>query len=212
MVKRTMKQQGRVAKRRKTARYGGFVPKLNKSKMGLQMNVLNTTRMRRDANVTVTALAFAGAADFSLSYLSNPSDFMSLFDVYKIWKVEIQFIPKYNSSDFSSGGTGYGLPTIYVAEDRNDKVAPASVAEIQEYSTCKAARFDKTLKYTCWPCLSIQGSGDANVIDASQKDLWCRTSAAYYNGIKWAVDVPVGMETFRMDIVYKYFITCKDVK
>jgi len=199
-------------KRRKVGRYGGYVPRPNKMAMGLSMNTLNTTRILTYSNQAYTPLSFASATDFSLSYLSSPGDFTNLFDVHKIWKVEITFIPKYNSSDFSSGGSAYGLPTIYIAEDRNDKTVPATVNELREYATCKARRFDKPVKYTCWPSLSIVGDGDANIVDSRQKDYWCRNAAAKANGCKWALDLPLGLETFRMDVVQKYFITCKDIK
>jgi len=170
--------------------------------------------MWRISNASFTTTNFAGYFDFKLQQLPNHTEFVNLFDVYKIWKVEVTFIPKYNSSDFSSGGLAYGLPTLYVAEDRNDVSLPATVNELMEYAVCRAQRFDKPMTYTCWPTLSAVIPGGGSVIDMSQKDLWVRCSNpdAPYNGIRYACDLPIGLETFRYDIVLKYFLKFKDVK
>lgn len=190
-----------------------YVP-VTKSKMGLVMDQLSTTRMYRIANISVTAVNFSAGYDFQLNFLPNSAEFSALFDVYKIWKVDVMFIPKYNTSDFSTGGAGFGLPTIYITEDRNDAVLPASVAELQEYNSCIARRFDKPITYTCWPTLSQSNPSNGQIIDARQKDLYVRSTSrdVSYYGIKWAMDLPLGLETFRMDVVFKYYMTFKDVK
>lgn len=190
-----------------------FVPA--KGKMGLVMDQLVTTRMMRIPNITVTAANFSAGYDFRLSYLPNNSEYTALFDAYKIWKVDVQFIPKYNSSDFSSGGTAYGLPTIYITEDRNDVSLPTSVAELQEYNSCIARRFDKLVNYTCWPTIVGREFGAANeIIDSRQKDLFIRSTKndVPHNGLKWALDLPLGLEAFYMDVVFKYYLMLKDVK
>jgi len=218
MVRRTVARRRGGARRitRRNQNTGSsmqFVP--NKSRMGLVMDQLITTRMYRIANVSVTAASFAGAYDFRLNYLPQSGEFTALFDAYKIWKVDIQFIPKYNSSDFSTGGAGFGLPTMYVAEDRNDVNPPASINELMEYNTCKAQRFDRPFHYTCWPTLASTGAvGFGVVIDERQKDLYLRTlePAVSYWGVKWGLDLPIGLETFRMDVVFKYYLKLKDVK
>lgn len=211
-------RRGGVRTRRTTRNTGAhrmnYVP-ASKGKMGLVMDQLVTTRMFRIANISVTALNFSAGYDFRLSYLPNNAEFTALFDAYKIWKVEVQFIPKYNSSDFSSGGVGFGLPTIYITEDRNDVTTPLSVAELQEYNSCIARRFDKTVSYTCWPTIATSGIGNPNeIIDSRQKDLFVRSTKneVPHYGLKWALDLPVGLETFRMDVVFKYFLMMKDVK
>lgn len=203
----------RVARRRNTpaAQRNQYIP--NKSRMGLVMDQLITTRMYRISNISVTAANFAAGYDFQLQYLPNAAEYSALFDLYKIWKVEVQFVPKYNTSDFATGGAGFGLPTIYIAEDRNDVATPGSVAELQEYHGCIARRFDKPITYTCWPTV-FQSGTIGLVVDSRQKDLFCRGTSRDipHFGIKWAMDLPLGLETFRMDVVFKYFIMLKDCK
>lgn len=212
ITRRPMRRRGNTGS---SASYVPLVP--SKSRMGLVMDQLVTTRMYRIANVSVTAASFAGSYDFKLNYLPQSGEFTALFDLYKLWKVDIQFIPKYNSSDFSTGGAGFGLPTMYVVEDRNDIAVPGSINELMEYNNCKAQRFDRVLKYTCWPTLNTisgSGAGTGIVINDKQRDLYLRTSepGVQYCGVKWGLDLPIGLEVFRMDVVFKYYLKLKDVK
>lgn len=188
-----------------------YVP--NKSRMGLVMDKLITTRMYRIPNISVTAANFSAGYDFQLVYLPNSAEFSALFDAYRIWKVEVTFIPKYNTSDFATGGAGFGLPTIYIAEDRNDVTTPASISELMEYQSCIARRFDKSITYTCWPTTFLSVAGQAQIIDSRQKDIFIRSSSRdmSYRGIKWGLDLPIGLETFRMDVNFKYYLEFKDV-
>lgn len=216
MVRRTVARRRRGGAARAVNRGSRrmYVPtQLHKGRMGLVMDELTTTRMYRLTNVSVTALSFSGVQTFQLNSLPNHAEFTALFDCYKIWKVDVTFIPKYNVSDFSTGGSAYGLPTLYVAEDRTTGGVPASINEIMEYSSCKAKRFDVPFKYTCWPQI-IQTATSGSYFDDRQKDLWVRSEDATtpYLGLKWGLDLPVGVETFRMDIVFKYYMKFKDVK
>lgn len=183
--------------------------------MGLRMNELLTSRMYRLSNVNFTVASFSGALAFRLNQLPNYAEFTALFDCYKIWKAEVQFIPKYNVSDYSSGGSAYGLPTIYIAEDRNNAVAPATINALAEFSTCIARRFDRPITYTCWPTLTVSGvgAGGGVIIDDRQKDLWIRNQYpdVDHYGCLYAVDMPVGLGDFKCDIVVKMFLKFKDV-
>ena len=186
-----------------------FVPRtLNKNKMGLNMNELVTTRHVR-YNTVFTTLSFTGNAQFRLSYLPNHTEYVALFDCYKIWKVEVTFIPRYNSAEF---GALTMIPTIYVASDRTDSVAPSTVNEVCEYATCVAHRMDRPFMYTIWPSLATDDN--LKVIDERQKDLWCASAHpdVQHNGIKYAVDLPIGLASFPVDIVHKYFLKFKDCK
>lgn len=220
MVARTGYRRTGGARRRRGAMIvrnlnSNYVPvqRVPKNRMGLVMNELTTTRMMRNANVTVTAATFAGAVSFQLNFLPQSGEFTALFDCYKIWKVDVTFIPKYNTSDFATGGAGFGLPTMHLAEDRTTGGAPATINELLEYASCKSRRFDKAFKYTVWPQI-VQTAVNGSYFDDRQKDLWCRSEDAgvAHLGLKWGLDLPAGIEVFRMDIVQKYYLKFKDVK
>lgn len=187
----------------------------NKDRMGLRMGELMTTRCVRYPNLTATVAAWAGSYDFRLNSLPNYAEFTALFDAYKIWKVEVTFIPKYNVSDYSSGGAAYGIPTIYVVEDRNSVATPVSISSLCEFGNCVFRRFDKPFTYTCYPSVTLSGyqAGGGVIVDDRQKDLWVRNlypDVAHY-GIMYGIDMPVGLGDFRYDVAMKYFLKFKDV-
>lgn len=190
----------------------GYVP-VPRYKMGLRMNELVTTRMWRLSNQSFTVLNWSNYIEFKLNQLPSYNEFSTLFDMYKIFKVECEFIPKYNSADFSSGGTAYGLPTLYIVEDRNSVATPSSINTLMEYASCKKARFDRPVKYTCWPTIH-QSNPDGDVIDMAQKELYCNSfnTGIPHRGLIYGCDLPIGTEVFRYDVVFKFFMKFKDVK
>jgi len=188
--------------------------RVSRTRMGLKMNMLSTTRMYRNSNINYTVAGWAGANDFRLNALPDFAEFQALFDFYKIWRVDVTFIPKYNTSDYSSGGSAYGLPTIYICEDRNSATVPATINELMSDSDCIARRFDRPIVKTCYPTLPMDGTGSNGIIDLSKRDMWVNTSYpnVIHYGIRWGLDMPVGLGDFKVDIVYKYYIKFKDVK
>lgn len=211
--KKTWKKNRRPRLPQRPADVGsGYVP-IPRYKMGLRMNELTTTRMWRLSNQSFTVLSWSNYIEFKLNQLPAFAEFTALFDMYKIYKVECEFIPKYNVADFSSGGTSYGLPTLYIVEDRNSVASPASINTLMEFASCKKARFDRPVKYTCWPTIHVSQS-DGDVIDMAQKDLYCNSQnpGIPHRGLIYGCDLPLGTETFRYDLVFKFFMKFKDVK
>ena len=209
MVKRGLGGRGRRAMKRRRPTVGRYIPmSTNRNKMGLVMNELVTTRHIR-YGVSFTALSFAGSSEFRLSFLPNHTEFVTLFDCFKIWKVEVTFVPKYNSAEF---GALTSIPSIYIASDRTDAGVPLTINEMCEYATCITRRFDRPVTYTVWP--SIGEDGNVVVIDENQKNKWvnCTYPATQHYGIKYALDMPVGLASVPVDIVHKYFLKFKDVK
>ena len=200
--------RGRGAMKRRRPNMGRHIPVGMKNKSGLIMNQLMTTRHIR-YNVSFSAISFAGSSEFRLSFLPNHTEFVNMFDCFKIWKVEVTFVPRYNSSEF--GASTY-IPSIYIASDRTDASVPTTINELCEYATCVTRRLDRPVKYTIWP--SVGEDGNVVVIDDKQSDKWvnCTYPATQHYGIKYGVDMPLGLSSFPVDIVHKYFLKFKDVK
>jgi len=175
--------------------------------MGLKMGMLDCTRCWRLSNQNYTVLGWAGSKAFRLSDLPNHTEFTALFDSYRIYKVEVHFIPKYSESDYSSGGAAYGLPTIYIASDENSTTNPASINELCQYKNCVFKRFNEPVKYTVYPKIALATAGNAaQIVDDNLKNKWIRS--AYpdvdHNGIIWGLDMPAGLGDFKVDIAFRY--------
>jgi len=185
----------------------------SRGRMGLRMGQLDCTRCWRLSNQNYTVAGWSGSKAFRLSDLPNATEFTALFDCYRIYKVETTFIPKYNVSDYSSGGSAYGLPTLYIVSDENSTANPASINELCQYKNCVFKRFDQPVKYTVYPKVSLTTSGGTGqIVDNNMNNKWIRS--AYpdvdHNGIMWGLDMPVGLGDFKVDVCFKYFLKLKD--
>lgn len=83
---------------------------------------------------------------FSLGDLPANTEFISLFDEYKLYAVKMHFRPLFNSQSaydrISSTTNLIRMPRIHYAVDNTDISVPSSVGGIQQYST-----------YDSWTCL-----------------------------------------------------------
>lgn len=79
-----------------------------------------------------SAYIWLNAANYSTVSVPGYSDLAALFDEIKIAAIEIQIIP---GVDPTTSGSGSGV--ICMATDYNDKSAPTSLADIQQYADCK---------------------------------------------------------------------------
>lgn len=83
---------------------------------------------------------------FSLDQLPSYTEFISLFDEYKLYGVKLHFRPLFNSqSAYDRLGSTTNLirmPRIHYCLDNTDNAPPSNVGAIQQYST-----------YDSWTCL-----------------------------------------------------------
>jgi len=82
-----------------------------------------------------SAFIWINSANYSTVSVPGYSDLAALFDEVKIAAIEIELI---TGNDPTTGTTGSGV--IVMATDYNDKAAPASAADVQQYSDCKSIR------------------------------------------------------------------------
>ena len=73
---------------------------------------------------------------FRLADLPNHADYEAMYDMYRIVKVIVHFIPMFTQAAVSSTGQLMGT-ILYTAKDYNDINAPASADEVAAYQTCK---------------------------------------------------------------------------
>lgn len=90
---------------------------------------------------------FGGAMQFQLDQVLNHSDFVLLFDRYKIKGVKVTFIPlgqpSTNATTINLADTNYA--SIAVAVDSDDASLPTSWNEVAQKQDCKIRRLSKPL-------------------------------------------------------------------
>lgn len=74
---------------------------------------------------------------FQLADVVNPSEFTSLFDMYKINKILYRFVVDRDSTEVTTAtNRGFAVRVMFV-HDHTDVSAPANFATLQEYQRCR---------------------------------------------------------------------------
>lgn len=97
----------------------------------------STTHLfKRSFHTTINILKSANTAGcnyFQLDQLPNYSEFVDLFDQYKVNALKYEFVPRFNSIDQASATGG----EFYTAIDRVSNDPPSSLNEMLEYQSLR---------------------------------------------------------------------------
>lgn len=150
-----------------------------------------------------------GGVYFRLVDVPSATDFTNLFDMYRIDKVQIRFMPRANSAE---AGTNQGLIKLFTAIDYDDITAPTSLAEILQYQTCKVTSSNRITTLTLKPKFASEVYQSAVSTGYGARNGWldCSNTAIQHYGVKWALQqLPAGSQSF--DLHVKYFLSFKNV-
>lgn len=154
-----------------------------------------------------TSANIYGASAFNLTQVPGYTDFINLYDFYKLKAIKISFIPLSNITEDGVNGTIY-FQRIYTVIDYNDVAIPSSVSELQQYKSCKWSPNLKIHKRYFKPKTIIDSYNElALTLD---KQPWVPTSNTgnSYYGIKWAIENTSSLIT-RYKIEAKYYLVFK---
>lgn len=135
---------------------------------------------------------------FTLNKLSNSTNFVSLFDQYRIKRVTLKFEPSFNVGDTQTAAAvagGLGLvPTLCIATDLDGTAgAPASEAVVLAYPNAKKLYMDGPKTYSFVPRASelIYSNAMAGVgFSVPKPGIWIDSTSpdAPHYGIVWFMD------------------------
>ncbi len=156
-----------------------------------------------------------GAYAYSLSSVPDASDFTALFDQYRISSVRVTFRPITTFNNFLAGNSALP-PQLYTAIDYNDGTL-VSIADLQQYQSCKVTRFDQNQVRTFSPMIQLaanaSGSAVLSVADSSRWIDTAQTSVFYY-GLKYGISAGDGSQTVlqRWEVTVEYFLEFRIVQ
>jgi len=173
-------------------------------------NFFNTKMFAPVYTATQAVTVTTGSQNYQLDQFSGYAAYASVFDQYKIDKVEVRFIPKCISNDLTvmaAAGTK-NVPCLYTCIDHDDSNTPANIAEIMENNSCIVVAPMKEHKRTFKPMIAkaAYSSGAFTGYSASEPDwLDCASDDIEHYGLKWAMDGGgVSQTTFQ---IYDIFIS-----
>jgi hypothetical protein len=163
-----------------------------------------------------------GSMPFSLNALPDYTEFVDLFDSYRITRVDCTFIPTMNTALVYPGNAAATLPVVYIAEDRNDDASWISVANALQLESLQVGRMDKIVKFTCYPKCALAAYSSLGFTSYTQvgdgRNIWVDTNSpgVKFYGLKWAVDASGEGGTLttnvgHYDVICKYYLDLKEV-
>lgn len=183
-----------------------------------------TTRIIRTRE-TVFSIIYNGVNSFTAAgfnfKLSDfvPSDLTALFDQYRFCAIEFKMLPRINTLNSSVTASLPAPQYIISSIDYDDSAAPASVAEVMQYSNCQTHAYDKPFIRRFRPNLAMGAYGSGVFASYANRTLqWidaASTSVEHY-GVKIASSTySTGLNSANSpswDVVVKAYIEFRSVR
>lgn len=166
------------------------------------------------AGITPTLAGY----NFALSQLANASSFTQLYDQYRILGVKITFYPQYTNFNATTTASGAAsCPEIYTAIDLDSANAPASISELDQYTTCRRQIFNRPhsryFRPTALGALYV-GAAATGYYTLGKKWIDMANSDAPYYGIK--VGIVTSNSTLSVAqlirVTATYYLQCRNVR
>lgn len=156
---------------------------------------------------------YLNSYQFSLNQVGpNISAFTQLYDQYKIRKVVMTFVPKFNSSDIDAAGTTGGNLSMFAScLDFDDNSIPLAFGDVLERQNAKLHR-SKIITRVLKPCVNFNVSTGLTAGVSTKQSPWLDTNAINvpHYGVKIGITgVPVQQD---YDIIVKYYLAFRQVR
>lgn len=180
------------------------------------VNQLSTTRLFEATSVNATNAGNYGAAySFNISSLPDVTDFTTLFDQYKLNKVEFTLIPNITSNDMNPVSTYYEMPNVHTVIDRDDDSAITSLTSLMQYPSYRRTRGHQVHKRTFVPALAQTIFKTASTTGTAQKaPMWLDltdTTVPHF-GLKLFIDQTNASTNIKYRLYIKYWLQFKGVR
>lgn len=205
MPKRSRSQSGRQTWAKKSRR-GIRRPAWMRPRRSQFLSVVRGTSGNY-ATGTTSVDTFQGN-NFTLSSLPNYTEFTSMFDAYKIVKIQYRF-RLYKNPDVVAPNL---YPVIYHVVDYNDAAAPTSVNQVLEYPLAKTTILNDSKPVSAWFSFKPKNSGLVSSASFAAVSPWVDTgsASALYYGMKSAcTQMSTGIN---IAIDYRFTVWLKNVK
>lgn len=154
------------------------------------------------------------ANSFNFNQLTGASEFTTLFDMYKIEKIQVRFYLKIDPSAQSAAGASY--PKMYWVIDHDDDTAPPTLNALREHSKCRVKVMNPNRPVTITFKPSILGMRYKTVSTTAYTPMFnqwidCNDPTTPQYGCKWGVD-DLTNTNYKIDTEVTYWFACKDAR
>lgn len=147
------------------------------------------------------------AKHFKFDDIGDRADIMDLYDVYRIEKIDIRYIPAWNVA----ANTGSQIAAMYYVFDPVDDTTPTSNAEMLNYSRVHIHPTNKPFTFSIVPAMmqsiGVVASNEYSTVKTNT--LWLTNTDTKSYGFKLWVD-PINVNSAPIGtIIYTYHISAK---
>jgi hypothetical protein len=146
-----------------------------------------------DTYVASSTTAVFGAYNYTAAALDNASGFASVFDQYRIDRIQTTFRPMNVATPLvNTASSGFIAPIIYTVIDYDDSTTPTTVAQLRDYQNCSSHLYDPfTLDFKPHVAMNVGGSLSGNIVGPWID--WATPSIQHF-GVK--LGIPAGTAGF----------------
>lgn len=158
-----------------------------------------------------------GYYTFNLAGVPQVTDFVTLYDQYKISGIKFTLIPKYNSAEMAPGASGgiNNQTQVFTVLDYDDATAPTSIDTLMQYQNLKMTRGGTTHSRFLRPKQlrnvyrgPLAGDGH-EVVPARWNDMTYQDVVHY--GLKYAIQQSANVPQ-EFDLKIDYYLAMKNVR
>lgn len=154
-----------------------------------------------------------GGLSFNLNQLPNVTEFTNLYDMYRINKIVVKFVPNRSSSDVAA--TGEQIPNLNTVIDYTDATAPTSLSQLYEYQNWKMSRGINVHTRVITPAsLDLVNATAGSNAGNPQWKQWISTSAPTieHYGLKYGLETSASNNAIAVTPYISFYFSCKAVK
>lgn len=197
---------------RKFIRRGRRTMRPMRSMTASRLNVHHFKRTFQSADIAFnSAGASAGAYAPALSNMPNYTEFTALFDMYRINKVVVKFVPSFTGSDANPAATANALPNLYSVTDNDDNATPANLDELLQYPGLKLTRANQIHTRVFTPCVGVDAAGITGIAPKYKQWINCSSPSIVHYGMKYWLDA-IASTTGKYRIFITMYFSCKAVR
>lgn len=151
-----------------------------------------------------------GALQFNLSALPAYTEFTNLFDMYRINKVKVTFMPRANNADISATA---GQVKFFSVLDYDDASALGNIGELMQYENLKTTRCTSDHSRTLAPRFASEVYQNSVTTGYSSRRGWldCDNPSIQHFGLKWGwQQLPTGAQS--MDLKVEYYLSFRNTR
>jgi hypothetical protein len=184
-----------------------------KGKNGRTYNVYRYHQIYYPGNWTGGTTDSFGAVSFQLNDLANVSAFTSLYDQYRLVKVEVLM---YHNQLYNAADSGNTIKNhLWVAADHDDVTAWTSSSQAFQYQDVEHLCFNESGSKTIRPRVALAAYngtfvGYANMPESTWLD--CATANVQHYGVKYCIQASsTSTANTSWKVFFKYFVEFRQV-